>query len=50
MRGNERSTRQTQVGFQFCQLVEPSGEGWGHEIKFDGYRVQLRAQNEQATL
>jgi hypothetical protein len=28
MRGNERSTRQTQVGFQFCQLVEPSGEGW----------------------
>jgi bifunctional non-homologous end joining protein LigD len=50
MRGNERSTPQTQVDFQFCQLVEPSGEGWEHEIKFECYRVQLRVQNEQATL
>ena len=22
--------------------VAPSGPGWVHEIKFDGYRVQLR--------
>jgi bifunctional non-homologous end joining protein LigD len=37
---------------QLCELVErpPSGDGWGHEIKFDGYRVQLRVQNEQVTL
>ena len=28
----------------------PSGSGWLHEIKFDGYRVQLRVQGGQATL
>lgn len=28
----------------------PSGDGWGPEIKFDGYRIQLRAQNERVTL
>ncbi|HXS26632.1 MAG TPA: DNA ligase D [Steroidobacteraceae bacterium] len=29
---------------QLCRLVErpPSGPGWVHEIKFDGYRLQLR--------
>ena len=33
---------------QLCEPVErpPSGDGWGHEIKFDGYRIQLRVQNE----
>ncbi len=37
---------------QLCEPVErpPSGNGWGHEIKFDGYRIQLRVQNEQVTL
>ena len=31
---------------QLCHLVErpPSGEGWLHEIKFDGYRVQVRIE------
>ena len=28
----------------------PSGEGWCHEIKFDGYRVQLRVEDGEATL
>ena len=28
----------------------PSGSGWLHEIKFDGYRVQLRVQGGQVTL
>ncbi|MDE2487319.1 MAG: DNA ligase D [Alphaproteobacteria bacterium] len=28
----------------------PQGEGWGHEIKFDGYRLQLRVQDGRATL
>ena len=28
----------------------PQGSGWGHEIKFDGYRLQLRAEAGQATL
>jgi bifunctional non-homologous end joining protein LigD len=28
----------------------PHGDGWGHEIKFDGYRLQLRVENGRATL
>lgn len=28
----------------------PPGPGWGHEIKFDGYRLQLRVQAGKATL
>jgi bifunctional non-homologous end joining protein LigD len=28
----------------------PGGEGWGHEIKFDGYRVQLRVAGGEVSL
>ena len=28
----------------------PAGDGWAHEIKFDGYRMQLRTVRGQATL
>lgn len=37
---------------QFCKLVDrpPQGAGWGHEIKFDGYRMQLRIAGGKATL
>ncbi|MDB5493229.1 MAG: ATP-dependent ligase [Phenylobacterium sp.] len=28
----------------------PPGPGWAHEIKFDGYRLQLRVENGRATL
>jgi bifunctional non-homologous end joining protein LigD len=28
----------------------PLGPGWGHEIKFDGYRLQLRVENGRAAL
>jgi bifunctional non-homologous end joining protein LigD len=28
----------------------PGGEGWGHEIKFDGYRVQLRVEDGEVSL
>jgi bifunctional non-homologous end joining protein LigD len=37
---------------QLCTAVDrpPSGAGWGHEIKLDGYRLQLRAQGGEATL
>ena len=37
---------------QLCTLVDrpPGGEGWCHEIKFDGYRVQLRVEDGEATL
>jgi bifunctional non-homologous end joining protein LigD len=38
------------VAPELCISVEqpPSGEGWGHEIKFDGYRVQLRVEGGEA--
>ncbi|EJN10421.1 DNA ligase D [Bradyrhizobium sp. YR681] len=40
------------VAPQLCTVVErpPSGDGWCHEIKFDGYRVQLRIEDGKATL
>ena len=40
------------VAPQLCISVErpPAGEGWGHEIKFDGYRMQLRVEEGEATL
>jgi bifunctional non-homologous end joining protein LigD len=28
----------------------PSGKDWVHEIKFDGYRMQLRVEGGAATL
>ena len=35
---------------QLCKLVErpPAASGWAHEVKFDGYRVQLRVQDGEA--
>ena len=40
------------VSPELCMPVErpPTGEGWGHEIKFDGYRVQLRVEDGNAAL
>ncbi|HSY57812.1 MAG TPA: DNA ligase D, partial [Bradyrhizobium sp.] len=40
------------VAFELCTPVErpPSSTGWGHEIKFDGYRVQLRVEDGKAVL
>jgi bifunctional non-homologous end joining protein LigD len=40
------------VAPQLCSSVDrpPGGEGWCHEIKFDGYRVQLRVEDGEATL
>jgi bifunctional non-homologous end joining protein LigD len=37
---------------QLCESVErpPSEPGWVHEIKFDGYRVQLRVSDGEVTL
>lgn len=37
---------------QLCRLVEqpPSGKGWVHEVKFDGYRIQLRVEGGKARL
>ena len=40
------------VAFELCTSVEapPNGAGWGHEIKFDGYRVQMRVEDGKAIL
>jgi len=40
------------VAPELCISVDrpPGGEGWCHEIKFDGYRVQLRVEGGEATL
>lgn len=37
---------------QLCKLVDrpPSQAGWAHEVKFDGYRVQLRVQAHRAVI
>src|SRR5258708_14936053 len=40
------------VAPQLCASVDrpPSDTGWCHEIKFDGYRVQLRVEDGEAIL
>ncbi|MBN9545493.1 MAG: DNA ligase D [Alphaproteobacteria bacterium] len=37
---------------QLCRLVDrpPSGPDWVHEVKFDGYRLQLRVEDGKARL
>ena len=40
------------VSPQLCKPVDrpPSGSGWAHEIKFDGYRLQARVEGGRAQL
>jgi len=40
------------VSPELCRLVDrpPSGAGWAHEIKFDGYRMQMRIEAGHAVL
>jgi bifunctional non-homologous end joining protein LigD len=40
------------VAPQLARLVEapPTGAGWAHEVKFDGYRLELRVVGGRATL
>jgi bifunctional non-homologous end joining protein LigD len=37
---------------QLAKLVDrpPNGDAWGHELKLDGYRLELRVENKKATL
>jgi bifunctional non-homologous end joining protein LigD len=37
---------------QLCKLVDrpPASAGWAHEVKFDGYRMQLRVQDGKARI
>ena len=47
-----RSRCPTSSRRSFARPVErpPAGEGWGHEIKFDGYRMQLRVEDGEVAL
>ncbi|AZS20768.1 DNA ligase D [Caulobacter sp. FWC26] len=49
---NRSNTMPKFVPPQLCKLVDrpPAGSDWAHEIKFDGYRMQLRVQGGVATL
>lgn len=40
------------VPLQLCKVTDypPGGPGWAHEIKFDGYRLQIATGGGQATL
>ncbi len=40
------------VAPQLCKLTSrpPSADGWLHEIKFDGYRIQMHIENGDVTL
>jgi len=42
----------TFIAPQLCKFADrpPTGPDWVHEIKFDGYRLQLRIENGEATL
>src|SRR5207237_3632449 len=37
---------------QLCQASErpPSGDNWVHEIKLDGYRIQMRVEDGEVSL
>ncbi|MBM0103901.1 DNA ligase D [Steroidobacter sp. S1-65] len=37
---------------ELCKPIDrpPGGAGWGHEVKFDGYRLQLRIADGEVTL
>jgi bifunctional non-homologous end joining protein LigD len=37
---------------ELCKLIErpPSGAGWVHEVKFDGYRIQARVEDGRVVL
>lgn len=48
----ERSDLPDFIEPQLCQTLSrpPSGKGWLHEIKFDGYRIQMRTVDGKVTL
>lgn len=50
--GHQKSEMPAFVPPQLCQTLTrpPSGKGWLHEIKFDGYRIQMRIKNGEVIL
>ena len=51
-RGSHAGRMPLFIEFQLCKTVSspPSGQGWVHEIKLDGYRMQLRVAGGEAVL
>jgi bifunctional non-homologous end joining protein LigD len=51
-KGKKAASMPDFVAPELCTPVDrpPDGEGWCHEIKFDGYRVQLRVEDGEARL
>jgi bifunctional non-homologous end joining protein LigD len=51
-RKHEKSRMPQFIPPQLCQTVTrpPSAKGWLHEIKFDGYRIQMRIENGKVSL
>jgi bifunctional non-homologous end joining protein LigD len=52
---NKRAPSESMPPFvapQLCASIErpPAGGGWIHEIKFDGYRIQMRVENRDVSL
>jgi bifunctional non-homologous end joining protein LigD len=52
LKGRKVATMPDFVAPELCTPVErpPSAAGWCHEVKFDGYRVQLRVEHGKASL
>ena len=50
--GTKLSTMPKFIAPQLCKLVPrpPGGPGWVHEVKFDGYRMQMRIEDGQCAL
>ncbi|MEO8340561.1 MAG: DNA ligase D, partial [Nitrospirota bacterium] len=50
--GARRAPQEDWMPPQLATLAEkaPTGNGWVHEIKYDGYRILSRVQNHSATL
>jgi bifunctional non-homologous end joining protein LigD len=53
VKGARRATKLPDfIAPELCTLVDrpPAGKDWVHEIKFDGYRIQMRITNSKASL
>ena len=51
-RGKKVASMPRFVEPQLCKLLDrpPTGPGWVHEVKFDGYRIQLRVEGGDVVL
>jgi bifunctional non-homologous end joining protein LigD len=51
-KSKKSSTMPEFIAPQLCEVRErpPSGPGWGHEVKLDGYRIQMRTAGKTTVL